>query len=289
MLMKTNKFYQIENKIERIVFATEDNIEKEYKRAADALKKEIAELDEQLGQLTIETMNKYNRLEALERKMIDVTQGLYQANRKEINASLRRTFVETSRSIMTVVDEDTGRRLQPITKSKKVTEVINSKVKGLDWRDRMGKHQADAIYELKKEIGAGITDGDTYATIAKRIQKTFDVNESKAKTIARNEVARVKSASEKDTMDEVARAGVKMTKTWNNVKDERSRGARRSDQTNHIALDGVTVPYEDEFDLGGGVKAEAPRLTGVAKHDINCRCFLSYSFNKGEGDGSANN
>lgn len=280
--MKKNKFYQIENKIDKIIFATEDNIEKEYKRAADALKKEIADLDEQLGQLTIETMNKYNRLDNLEQKMIDITQELYRANRKEINASLRETFLETSESIMTVVDEEGKKRLQPITKSKKVTEVINSKVKGLDWRDRMGKHQADAIYELKKEIGAGIANGDSYGTVAKRLEKTFDMDKNKAKTVARNETARVKSVSQKETLDRVAKSGLKMTKTWNNVMDERSRA-------NHVDMDGVTIPYEDNF-VVSGKKGPAPRLIDDynGEENINCRCFVTISFERGGEDSTTN-
>ena len=33
---------------------------------------------------------------------------------------------------------------------------------------------------------------------------------------------------------------------------------------------------DQEFDLGGGVKAKAPGQSGVAGQDINCRCFLEY-------------
>ena len=69
--MSKEKFYRIENKIDRIVFATEDNIEKHYKEAADALKKEVADLYEQHGELTNATMNKYSRLQSLEQKLID--------------------------------------------------------------------------------------------------------------------------------------------------------------------------------------------------------------------------
>ena len=31
----------------------------------------------------------------------------------------------------------------------------------------------------------------------------------------------------------------------------------------------------DFFDLGDGVKAKTPGQSGVAGHDINCRCHLS--------------
>lgn len=271
MLMKKNKFYGIENKIDRIIFATENNIEKHYKEAADAIKKEIADLYEQHGELTNATMNKYNRLRTLEDKLIDTTNLVYQANRKEINATLRQAFLRTSKELISVVNDETGRTLQPIVKGKRVTEVINSKVQNLSWRDRMGKHQGDVLYDLKKEIGAGIEKGETYAEVAKRIQKQFDVSESRAKTIARNETARVKSASEQETMDGVSKAGVKMTKTWNNVLDERSR-------EQHVDMNGATIPYDDLFELPSGASAKLPRLSGNSSDDINCRCFASYGF-----------
>lgn len=271
--MNKNKFYQIENEIDKIIFSTEKNISESYKEASAAIKHEIAELNEKHGQLDLETMSKYNRLDALDKKIELVTKEVFNSNRVAINAGLRSSFVDASKGLIDIARKNTtGRTLQPIVKSKKVTEVINSKVKNLSWRDRMGKHQGDAIYELKKQVGEGIANGETYGELAKRIQKTYDVSENKAKSIARNETARVKSASEKETMDEVAGSGVKMTKTWNNVLDERSR-------KNHADMDGVTIPYDEDFNISGK-EGPAPRLINDynGEENISCRCFLTYEF-----------
>ena len=44
---------------------------------------------------------------------------------------------------------------------------------------------------------------------------------------------------------------------------------------NHMKMHGVMVLVDEEFDLGKGATAKAPGQSGVAGHDINCRCYLS--------------
>lgn len=271
MQMSDKKYLYLEHEIDRLIFSTEKTIQKQYLEASDSLKKQIADVYEKHGGVSNATMNKYKRLETLHDRLAETVQIVYRANREEINSVLRQSYLQTSKGIVDIANDEVGRTLKPITKSKHVTEVINSKVQNLSWRERMGKHQGDTIYDLKKEIGIGIERGESYSEVAKRIQTTFDVDEARAKTIARNETARVKSVSEKETMDSIRREGVKMTKTWNNVLDERSR-------SDHADMDGVTIPYDEEFKLPGGASAELPRLSGEGAHDINCRCYVTYSF-----------
>ena len=43
---------------------------------------------------------------------------------------------------------------------------------------------------------------------------------------------------------------------------------------NHMVLDGQTVLADEKFDLKDGHTAPAPGMSGVAGHDINCRCIV---------------
>ena len=45
---------------------------------------------------------------------------------------------------------------------------------------------------------------------------------------------------------------------------------------NHMKLEGQTVLADEAFDLLDGNSADAPGLSGVAGHDINCRCYVAY-------------
>ena len=78
-----------------------------------------------------------------------------------------------------------------------------------------------------------------------------------------------------------------MVKRWRTMKDERVRPQRRRKGKkkgwttkmgrgpNHMLLDGQTVLEDEPFDLKDGHKAMMPGSSGVAGHDINCRCYAS--------------
>ena len=61
-------------------------------------------------------------------------------------------------------------------------------------------------------------------------------------------------------------------KTKKGWKSSMGKGA------NHMVLEGQTVKIGEKFDLGDGVKADTPGKSGVAGHDINCRCFVTHDW-----------
>ena len=82
--------------------------------------------------------------------------------------------------------------------------------------------------------------------------------------IARTEGGRVYSRASLDSMMVAETAGVILVKKWVSTLDERTRPT-------HQQADGQEVPIDGEFNVGG-VKMIAPRLSGVASEDIQCRC-----------------
>lgn len=176
-----------------------------------------------------------------------------------------------------------------------VKRAVINPVSGLTLNDRLEKHRQEVIYNIKQQLGTGLTQGDRYSTMARRVAGEVEGNYKKAVRIVRTETHRVREAGFHDSaleVDGAARAaGLQMVKTWRTMKDEWVRpNARyrtksgwktvRRGPADHQKMEGVSIPVDQEFDLGGGVKAKAPGQSGVAGQDINCRCFLEYELQR---------
>ena len=174
-----------------------------------------------------------------------------------------------------------------------IKRAVENPVSGLTLKDTLEKHRKDIIYGIKQTVGIGLMNGDRYTTMAQRISEHVDGDYKKAVRIARTETHRVREAGNHDAalaVDEALQkgtTGLRMVKIWRSMKDERVRPQRRrrgkrggwttkmGSGPNHMILDGQTVLENEPFDLKGGVKAMAPGISGVAGHDINCRCYAS--------------
>lgn len=174
-----------------------------------------------------------------------------------------------------------------------IKAAVNNPVAGLTLNDRLEKKRKDIVYTIKQTVGVGLMNGDRYTTMAKRIAEDLDGDYKKAIRIARTETHRVREAGNVDAahgIDKVLQdndSGLRLVKTWKTMKDERVRpqqwrksgkGWKKTMGTgaNHIKMDGQTVLADEPFELGNGVTADAPGQSGVAAHDINCRCIVVY-------------
>lgn len=174
-----------------------------------------------------------------------------------------------------------------------IKAAVENPVSGLTLKDTLEKNRREIIYSIKQTVGVGLMNGDRYTTMAKRIAEQVDGDYKKAIRIARTEAHRVREAGNHDAAlyvdDKLQKGttGMRMVKKWITMKDERVRPQRRRKGKkgwstkmgrgpNHMVLDGQVVLSNEPFDLGSGVKAMAPGQSGVAGHDINCRCCVSY-------------
>lgn len=168
-----------------------------------------------------------------------------------------------------------------------IRQAVNNPVSGLTLKDTLEKHRKEIIYDIKKSIGVGLTNGDRYSTMAKRIAESLDGDYNKAIRIARTETHRVRESGFNDAATEInaalknGKSGYVMAKTWRTMKDERVRPKRQKRKTyNHVKMDGVTIPQDELFILPSGATCMCPSQTGVAGEDINCRCYVSYDLVK---------
>ena len=174
-----------------------------------------------------------------------------------------------------------------------IRAAVNNPISGLTLSDTLEKNRKAIIYNIKQQIGIGLSQGDRMSTMARRISDSLDGDYKKAIRIARTEVHRVREAGHLDASLEVDDAleksamPVRMFKIWLTMKDERVRPNRmyktkkgwkrgKPGGENHEKMHDVAVPVNEPFELSGGAKAMAPGQSGVAGHDINCRCTMDY-------------
>lgn len=272
--MKLDKeFIRLQKQIEKMSKHRETTVARNHKKILDTLRRRLAKLYEMYeidGQLTFDEMAKYNRLQKLDKEVEQMINELYKDNTKLIRGHLTGIAEETNLYTIEVIEGATQRKLKGVVKELDVSKTVNTEMAGLKWTERMGKHREDVIWSIQKEVKQGLTQGDTYGTMAKRLKKELEISTSKANTIIRTESHRVHSQAKTDTLDSISRHGIRMMKTWKSAKDERVR-------SEHSKMDGVTIPYEDDFVMPDGSKGKAPGLIGEPQHDINCRCIITIS------------
>lgn len=173
-------------------------------------------------------------------------------------------------------------------------EQIKKVVKNPIMEVALEKNRKDIIYDIKQVVAVGLMNGDRYTTMAHRISEKVDGAFYKSVRIARTEAHRVREAGNIDAAVNVdeelqkGNSGFRMVKVWKTMKDERVRPQRRrkgkggwstkmGKGANHMILDGQMVLSTELFDLLDGNKAMAPGQSGIAGHDINCRCYVSYA------------
>ena len=129
----------------------------------------------------------------------------------------------------------------------------------------MGKHQSDAVYNIQKEIKQGLTQGDSYGTMSKRLKKVLETDVSKSNVIVRTEGHRCMAQAKEDSFNTIEKAGVVFKEKWISSSDERVRSF-------HQSLDGTVINRGEMFHSPSGASGVGPGLMGSASDDVNCRC-----------------
>jgi phage portal protein BeeE len=116
---------------------------------------------------------------------------------------------------------------------------------------------------LRAQLVEGVEGGEDIRALSRRVRETFkEATEARSRVIARTEVLR---SSNFGTHEAHVTSGVVAKRQWVATFDGRGRDE-------HVAADGQTVGLSQPFVLSDGTTAMYPGATGVAAHDINCRC-----------------
>ena len=239
-------------------------------------------------------------LEEVASRMNDVTQEEKRIITETVEQTYSNCYSGMVQAVEKAVDDDELRATFSTVEAVKpevLRAAVNNPVHGLTLSDQLEKNRADIIYSIKQAVGVGLSQGDRYDTMARRIQQTLIGPDGaggsyyKAVRIARTEAHRVREEGNLDAAqnltEQLEPAGITMVKTWHTMKDERVRPNRarktkggwkysKGGKYDHVSMEGVQVGINEEFKLPSGATTQAPGKSGVAGEDINCRCFLSY-------------
>ena len=124
-----------------------------------------------------------------------------------------------------------------------------------------------SLTEVLRNVGTSLDDPGVFSTIATR-----------AEAIVRTEVNRVYNTAWYQQTVEAGRSLPGLRKRWRHATGVVPTGTPRRGMYRprpwHVALDGVSIPVEAEFDLGGEPARfpHDPRLS--ARNSVNCKCRL---------------
>jgi hypothetical protein len=273
--MDTKKeFERLRREHEKLMRKAEKGITKEYKESLAALRELMSDTYtkyEIAGELTYIEMARYRRIAALYKAMDVIITGLYKATESQIKSALKENYLMGHNMVREMVTTHTGKGLIPIVKDEVLQRAMYNDISGLKWTDRLGLNRNTAVMRIRETVTQGLKEGSTYRQMSQRLNKTLSGQVVQPMRIVRTEGHRVISESKKDGLDVAAKKGVQMTKTWITARDERVR-------SQHSVMEGVTIPYEENFIMPDGAAGFAPGMIGAPQHDIYCRCDWKIDF-----------
>ena len=283
--------------------STEKEIRKVYKTMLTDLQHFISDEYVKLaedGQLTYEILrgkNEYARfIDEVEKRLNGISPKVSKEIRATVNEMYKLSYDGMVDAVSKSTSSDTLRAAFKGVKGatpETIKAAVENPIAGLTLNDTLEKNRRDIIYNIKKQIGIGLTAGDRMSTMARRIADSLDGDYKKAVRVARTEVHRVRETGHNDCVEEIDQTlqngttSLRMVKIWRTMKDERVRPQQRvktkggwktviRGNADHMKMEGQTVLADELFDLGGGLKAKAPGQSGDASNDINCRCTVEY-------------
>lgn len=147
-------------------------------------------------------------------------------------------------------------------------------VRALKTNSKLSKGLWGSLYDrnsalqnkLRAELSRGISQGLSYAQIAKRVSDQLGISYNNVVRIARTESHRITNEAAMDAQYKARHAGADVVKQWDATLDKRTR-------PHHAQLDGQIRKIDEPFEVASRT-AMYPGGFGVASEDINCRCAV---------------
>lgn len=290
--IEENRKILTEEKIQAIYRTLEDDLNafvaKEYRKYAD-----------ENGQLYMSYLDSKRQRAKFLQEIVENVDNITPELKKTLTSLVNKTYEECYKGMAeTVTQAATAENIADVGKSLSVRpetlkRAVENNISKLTLPQVLQKHRAEVIYQIQEELNIGLINGDRYERMANRISERVGVSMSKARNIVRTESHRNIESGMMDCAENIDKkldgSDLIYAATWKTMKDSRVRPQvmRRTKHgwkhgyskngADHMKMEGVTVRVGELFDLGGGVKTKAPSQSGVAAHDCNCRCYLSYN------------
>lgn len=218
--------------------------------------------------LNSDNIYEYNRIGKLKAKIEEEVKILNQKTKELITKQQKLFYIDSHNLSTYIMTDEIGVNVaKKIFNDKAVIEALRNPLEFVSWEDRLKTNLARTIIKINSEIATGITIGEGYSKIAKRLTDVFKVSENEAFRIAWTESHRAQEKANIDSIDYAQSLGLEFNRVWLSAVDNRTRET-------HRRADGQYADDNGNFTLDGNIKTRAPGLSGVAKEDINCRCTV---------------
>ena len=254
------------------------------------------------GRLFLSYLDSKNKRAKFLEEIVKSVDGISPKVKQEMLDLVDKTYEKSYKGIANAVKnaDDTKELLsgtKTLVRPEVLKQAVNNNIEKLTLNSVMEKHRAEIIADIQQTLNVGLMQGDRYETMAKRIQERLGVSYSKASNIARTESHRNIESGMLDGAKETAKiieqdGGLIYAATWKAMRDQRVRPQQRrktkkgwkttisKNGANHQKMEGVTIKVGEKFTLETSperVEAECPGMSGTARNDCRCRCYLSYS------------
>lgn len=218
----------------------------------------------------INSLMKYNRADNVESQLTALINEFSKAKYKGMYNELKEQVTHAYNYYHTALTEVTGKIINKTPLKKEwLTQTIENELSGLTLKQTLQRDRQNIIYSLKSNLIQGVNRGESYSTMAKRMQKVVNNDYQKAVRIARTETHRVKNVGTQKSAEQGQKAGIKQMKEWVCMNDSRARKS-------HRRLDGKKIPIDEYFRVGSD-KMLVPGDGSYPEENINCRCVAVYS------------
>lgn len=217
-------------------------------------------------------MNKYNRLASLEKNITEEIKDLSGISIKQINDHLVNTYGLSFEKTFEAINAglNISIKFQKIPRSV-VLESIKNPYDRVGWNWRTAGHHLKSIDLIKSEITNGLIEGKGYLQTAADIKVKVDNLANNITRIVRTESHRVQQLGRLDSIKDAEKSakklGIKLKRKWIAILDSKVR-----DQ--HYQMNGQIADDDNLFHFPDGNTTEVPGQSGIAHHDINCRCQI---------------
>ena len=273
--MKKVIILSLEKKAKQLVKLTDKQekalirqLQKQYSTSLIETRKAISEAYSKYsddGILTYAEMQKYNRLVALEKNIVDELNSLYADTGKELRLTLSNMYQDsylfTGFSLETEAQQKLAFSLLP---KEQIAEAIQNPISGLTLNERLINNRRQIIIKTREQLTQGLIQGESISKMARRIKDVYEGDLNKSVRIARTETNRVRNAGTIRAYEKAEAMGLEFDRVWVATLDSRTRDS-------HGALDGQKADKDGLFHING-LSTKAPGQFGVASEDINCRC-----------------
>lgn len=242
-----------------------------YKNAQYNILEKIRKLSDR-QQLNIDNIYEYGRLDRLKQNLIKEFKVLDEKTKSVINKELLFMHEKSAHLTTYILSHEAGTHIaKRIISDEVVKKALNNKFDLVGWEGRLKTNLAKTIVKMQTELSTGLTIGEGYGKIANRIKKVIDVSTYEALRIARTEAGRIRAQADQDSIKYAEGLGLIIDEMWDSTIDGRTRQS-------HITADGQKK-VDGYFTLSGNIKTVAPKMSGVASEDINCRCEIVTLYN----------